>query len=59
MNRRVILTDVAEAELEAAYRWYVEHALGLRNAGTTASSISWSHSRMIPSDSRSLPSLAT
>jgi len=26
MSRRVILTDVAEVELESAYRWYVEHA---------------------------------
>jgi plasmid stabilization system protein ParE len=26
MRRRVILTDVAENELESAYRWYVEHA---------------------------------
>ena len=26
MSCRVILTDVAEVELEATYRWYVEHA---------------------------------
>ena len=26
MSRRVILTDVAEVELESAYRWYAEHA---------------------------------
>jgi plasmid stabilization system protein ParE len=26
MSRRVILTDVAEGELESAYRWYAEHS---------------------------------
>ncbi len=26
MSRRVILTNVAEDELDSAYRWYAEHA---------------------------------